>query len=146
MFYENRFLRRPGLHHRNPTVHSQPTIQYGHGPPKVVVMGSQNAQDAMRILKDVGIKNCARRGGIVPPVERLVGSVWEHGPEAVGIAKVPIYVFPSGVEDPSVRQEGRVIVEKIVFADLMDVTAVRTHAEQVRSVISAALVVLGFTR
>ena len=139
-------VRRPGADHRLAAVQAALAVDDGQRAPQAKVMHPEHAQHLLRAGNESRIVDRAGRGGVVAPIDRLVRAVGIDGPDAVGVAEVAVHVFPAGIQDAAVGRQRAVVVEQVVLADLVDVRSVRFHAEQVRPVIAAALVVLRLPR
>ena len=76
----------------------------------------------------------------------MIGAVGPDRPQSLGIAEIPVNVFPAIIEDASVGQQRAVALEQRALADLMNVGPVRFHAKQVGHDMPVAHAILRLAR
>ena len=135
-------LLGPGPYDRTAAIHSEPAINDRQRTPRTVMTRPEDAHYALRPGDGTRVDDTPGRRRIVPPVDSVVRAVRVDRPQALCVTEVAVHVLPAVVENAAVRQKRPVPLEQRALPDLVDVGAVRRHAEQVRHDVAVAHAVL----
>ena len=132
----------PGLKDRLAAVHAPAAIDDRKRAPGAVVARRKGGDEPLRAGNRPGVEHRAGRVRVVAPVDGVVGPVGIGDPNALGVAKIAVHVFPAVVDHAPVGQQGRMALVQRAVADLLDVRAVGVHREQVAHDVPIAHAVL----
>ena len=99
-------------------------IQDADGTGKPIVVGRTGKDNAFAAGDGSGLDEHIGPDALVSPEDEAVGAVGIDGPEALDPPQGFVGIFPAGVDDASVVEQGRCVVGLISLADDVDIASV----------------------